>query len=117
MQPDVVLYHSKDSCQQINQSTRQSILTRPNICERNQTRSCEYTARRYLVKANLVFKYMDALPLEKRFSVNGLKSAEKNRLNRFLFLESNASYPVLGSSKIPSGAHLYSQPLCADHRS
>ena len=43
MQPGVLLYHNTDNSQQINLSTRQSILKRRIICEQNQTRTttCE----------------------------------------------------------------------------
>jgi len=60
-------------------------------------------------KPPMVFNIMDALPHQNRlnrFSVNRLKPAEKNRLNRFFVFESNASYPVFGFSNMPSGAHL-----------
>ena len=77
MQPDVALYHI---FQPINQNASQSISKRRIVCERNQTRTCEYTTRCPLMKTNLVFKGMDALPLRNRFnrlSVNRLKPAEK----------------------------------------
>ena len=50
MQPDVVLYHDKDNFHQINQKTRQFILKRRVIWERNQASTREYTTRRHLMK-------------------------------------------------------------------
>ena len=76
MQPDVVLYHNKKYYQHIYQSTKQPIFKKRNICERNQTRTCEYTTMRDLMRNQPGFNYMEALPLE-----NGLDWFSVNRQN------------------------------------
>lgn len=63
LQPDVVLYHNKDTFQLINQDARQSTSKRHIIFSKGAKQ--ELVSTRQGAITNLVFNVMGAIPLQK----------------------------------------------------